>query len=110
MMDAKISRRQFGNVLGKISALVVVTSVWKPAQAADAEVTISRNHGHQFTITLDALLANGPKTYDISGRANHGHDLIVTQEMLNALLAAGAVEIESTGEVGHTHLVRITRR
>lgn len=108
MKAGELSRRHFLKVsaLG-VGALVAVT--WVPrAESAKGRLKtrISRNHGHRFTANLNEVIANGPHTYKIRGFSLHPHEVTLTQEMINTLVAQKTIDVESTHNAGHSHWVR----
>ncbi|MGE3387274.1 MAG: hypothetical protein AB7K41_11145 [Bdellovibrionales bacterium] len=106
-----ISRRQFFKSAALGTGSLLVLSFLPKVQAAQPgqtlNSTISRNHGHRFSATLEEVLSAGPKDYDIQGSSRHPHTLTLTQEILDTLKEVKAVEVESTNDAGHSHIVRL---
>lgn len=104
-----LTRREFFKFAGLGTGAIVFFSMLPKAQAADQSlaVTIGRNHGHSFSVTLKALLEKGPHDYNIKGSALHPHTLTITQQILDTLLDSKVVDIESSFDAGHIHVVRL---
>lgn len=90
-----------------VGAAVLLTIKPSKAFAAGDQVTseIGDNHGHDFAIALNELVANGKTTYNIQGASKHPHTIVMTEDMIAALQAGNNVEIESSEDKGHTHTV-----
>ena len=101
-LAGKVSAQSLGGEVGPISSSDLLLSADKKLIS-----TISRNHGHVFTISLTDLQKNGAKTYNIKGSASHSHEIEISNEVLTALVTKNIVEIESTDGAGHTHIVRL---
>lgn len=103
------SRRELlKSAVAGTSALVLVSYLPKAlAQSANLQASIGRNHGHVFVETLETLISNGPKTYNIKGNSSHGHALTITQEILDTLNRTKIVDVDSAIGAGHDHVVRL---
>lgn len=107
MQTTEVSRRNFlkTSALGA-GALVVMTLLPKAEAAGEGLKTrIYKNHGHRFTVSLRSVLAAGPRTYNIRGMATHSHYVMLNQEMINTLLKERIIEVESSHNSGHSHMV-----
>lgn len=109
-----IGRRQFlklstlalgGTVLA--TTIAARTSFAQQAKPPKLRATVGQNHGHAFTINLEALFKNGPKVYEIKGASSHGHKLNITQAILATLEKTKVVDVEAQLGVGHSHFVRL---
>lgn len=96
-----------GQASAAISAPLTPSAPGVAPTGKKLSAVISRNHGHSFLVPLDQFLKAGPKSYNIQGTAGHPHMMNVTADVLKALLAVKAVEIESTNVAGHTHIIRL---
>jgi len=109
----QLSRRNFFKMTGAATAGVVVMSLLKSTSASaqtspeTLASTVQRNHGHALVVSLADFTKKGAATYDIQGQSGHPHSLIVTQEAINTLLKTKVIEIESTNNSGHSHVVRL---
>lgn len=70
---------------------------------------ISRNHGHEFSISYEELMTESLGQVSIQGQSGHPHSLILTPEIYHALRTQLSVEIETSTDAGHKHIVKITR-
>lgn len=108
LMKAMSRRDLLKTAITGAGTLVLISLMPKAqAQSAQLQSSISRNHGHQFTETLETLMANGPKTYNIKGGSSHGHALTITQEILDTLNKTKVVDVDSAIGAGHDHIVRL---
>ena len=67
---------------------------------------ISDNHEHAAVVPASDFSATGEKVYDITGAANHGHSITLTQAHRATLLSGTPVTVAST-LLGHTHQVTL---
>lgn len=71
--------------------------------------TISRNHGHELVLSYEEVIKGEPKVYQIQGRSGHPHTIELTPEIFEVLRKQSVVQVESTLDAGHTHIVEIRR-
>ena len=106
-----MNRRDFFRIsaagVGTMVLFSILPKVHAQAETSSLRSSISANHGHQLVVTQAELFAAGPATYGIQGDSGHGHEIEVTKEILETLSASKVVEIESTSDFGHSHIVRI---
>ncbi len=79
-----------------------------PKPPPELRTEISNNHGHSLAISLAELKKNGVKSYSIQGDSGHPHTVDMTNEILLALFLHDKVEIETTKNAGHTHIVTVS--
>lgn len=104
-----LNRREFFKTaaLG-IGSLVVMSIVPKASAAQQTlKTTIAKNHGHVLAVTFDELFRNGPKVYNIKGNSLHSHKVTVTQEILLALQKEKVIEVETSSDFAHDHILRL---
>ncbi len=82
------------------------------ADAAPAECTtptnsITSNHGHVLMVSLADVNAGAAKTYDISGSADHGHNLTISAAQFQQIKDGQTLNLTSTSGGGHTHNVSV---
>jgi hypothetical protein len=75
--------------------------------------TIDANHGHVLSIAVTELDSSTPKTYDITGTADHGHSVTLSVAQLQQLKAGTIATATSTLSVAaatapHTHAVSVS--
>jgi hypothetical protein len=77
--------------------------------------SITRNHGHGFEVDLAGLVlllrettASGEVLLDIQGTSGHAHSISLNSERLIQLLIDGTLEVESSKDAGHTHMITIS--
>jgi hypothetical protein len=66
---------------------------------------VSQNHGHAFAITIAEIDAAADKTYDISGKSGHKHEVVVTRANFLELQQSKIVRLASTSAGGHLHRI-----
>ena len=66
---------------------------------------VSQNHGHVFAITIAEIDAATDKTYDISGKSGHKHEVVVTKASFLELQQDKIVRLASTSIGGHLHRI-----
>jgi hypothetical protein len=111
-----ISRRNFLNLAGATAAGAMLAITLRPNRsqaaglvAAPGQIlksTVSNNHGHAFVAPLSTFLTNGPTSYSIQGQSGHPHNVDITQAILDMLKQTPIVEVESSVDFGHNHIVR----
>lgn len=69
---------------------------------------IANNHGHQLTVPPQDVQARPDATYDITGGADHGHDVTITADMFAALARDGRLRVMSSDAAGHAHELTLT--
>ena len=112
----QINRRNFFQLASLSAGAVVAFSMLPSALGADhvlacpaTKITsvISKNHGHELLISLEELKASGAKSYSIKGASGHFHTVDISDDVLLALFLKSAVEIETTVDAGHSHVMRL---
>ncbi|RMG96739.1 MAG: hypothetical protein D6705_10475 [Deltaproteobacteria bacterium] len=70
---------------------------------------IANNHpaAHSLVVPLEDVEAGVDKVYDIQGASAHPHTVMVSAADFAALAAGDPIQIESSLDAGHTHLVTI---
>lgn len=72
-------------------------------------VEISANHGHDMVVSKEDVEAGVEKTYDIRGTSGHVHLVTLTAANFATLAANGAVQVNSTEEGSfHFHEVSVS--
>lgn len=72
-------------------------------------VVISANHGHELVVSKEDVEAGVEKTYDIRGVSGHVHLVTLTAAHFATLSANGAVQVNSTEEGSlHFHEVSVS--
>jgi hypothetical protein len=67
---------------------------------------IGSNHGHKLTVTFDDVDGASAKTYDITGTADHSHDLTITAAQFAQIMDGQTLTI-TTKNGPHTHRVTV---
>ncbi|MEZ4373784.1 MAG: hypothetical protein R3B07_23385 [Polyangiaceae bacterium] len=75
---------------------------------ASCEASIVGNHGHELVVTQEDIDAGVDKTYDITGAALHSHSVTVTAADFATLAGGGSVTVTSTDAAAHNHSVTVT--
>jgi hypothetical protein len=80
-------------------------------QAIPVSITmdISNNHGHHGVISYESVIIGNQLTIDIQGDSGHPHTLILTEDDLKVLRQKLVVDVKSSVDANHAHMVRITR-
>ncbi len=73
------------------------------------EALIANNHpaAHSLVVPLADIEAGADKTYDIQGASAHPHTVTITAADFAALAAGQPIQMESSMDAGHTHLVSV---
>lgn len=107
-----VTRKQFLRAASGASVLVLLQACGgggydddEPGLCGASAGAIAGNHGHALTIPASDLDATTPRTYDISGTANHAHSVTFTPAQLQELRAGRSVTITSSTGSGHSHAV-----
>lgn len=115
-MNRRAFLTQTGIALGSLSILATTKKVFaqeKPEECKKSNciiaTEISNNHRHEAIIPLEDVLAGEEKSYNIKGASSHPHTLTVTAEHFAALKTEKSIDITSSNDAGHTHIVRLTR-
>lgn len=107
-----MQRRQFLIAAGLGGLTLVALSGKKAlAQAVPVEniqVTISRNHGHAMVIEGKDASDGMNHSYDIQGSSSHPHTVELTQAQFASILAGETVEVQSSQDAGHSHMVTLS--
>ena len=82
-----------------------------PPVANKPQITseISANHRHEFVISYEDIITGKEQTISIQGKSGHSHQVVITADVLLALRTQMVVDVESTTDAGHKHVVRIKR-
>jgi hypothetical protein len=105
-----MSRREFFKttaIFGLGTAVMMTVPPKASAAQNTLKTTIARNHGHTMTVTLSELLRNAPQVYKIKGSSLHSHEVEITSEILSALQKEKIVEVESSSDFGHDHVITL---
>jgi hypothetical protein len=70
---------------------------------------ISANHRHEFAISYEDVITGKEQTISIQGKSGHPHQVVITADILLALRTVMVVDVESSTDAGHKHVVRIKR-
>ena len=70
---------------------------------------ISNNHGHHGAISYESVIIGNQLTIDIQGDSGHPHTLTLTEDDLKVLRQKLVVDVKSSVDANHAHMVRITR-
>lgn len=70
---------------------------------------ISKNHQHEIQVSYEAVISGQELSLDIMGGSRHTHTVLLTAEILQILREKSEVEIESTTDLGHSHLITLKR-
>lgn len=71
---------------------------------------ISNNHKHDVgVIAYEDVIKDVERVINIKGQSSHSHTIELTAAVLEALRKQGVVDIESSVDAGHKHVVRLTR-
>ena len=70
---------------------------------------ISNNHGHNGFISNESVIIGDQLTIDIQGDSGHPHTIILTEDDLAVLRKQLVVDVKSSVDAKHSHMVRITR-
>jgi len=107
-MEKALSRRGFiGQVTGTAlagTALFIVScgkarsaeAFLAPNPSDDMIGEIANNHGHEVIVSGEAFDANQPITINIHAAASHPHEVSLTPEQLEDMLAGEEVVVESS--------------
>lgn len=80
-----------------------------PPAPLKVHLEILNNHGHAGTIVYESVIIGNSLTMDIQGTSGHPHTLILTEDDLAVLRKTLTVDVKSSVDFGHAHMVRITR-
>jgi len=68
---------------------------------------ITGNHGHDLEVPAADFTDPVDGTYDITGTADHSHEVTFTGEQLETVSGLNSATVESTVGAGHTHMVTL---
>jgi len=71
-------------------------------------IIIGPNHGHELTVSKDDVSAGVEKSYIIQGSSSHRHTVIISSSHFESLKINNGVEIESSKNSNHEHLVFVS--
>jgi hypothetical protein len=69
---------------------------------------INSNHGHALTVSKADVDNGKTKQYSIAGAADHDHDVKLSTDNFDALKNNQQIEVTSTSEDGHTHVIVVS--
>lgn len=74
------------------------------------DTSISANHGHNLTVSKEDVDAAEEKTYTLSEASTdqHIHEVTITQDQFNSLKSNTEITANSTSQGGHTHSVTVS--
>lgn len=118
-----MNRRNFINTLAATTAGLAFFSQSAQAQLAPPVPTdpatelkpvkinleILTNHGHNGAVSYESVIIGNTVTLDIQGTSHHPHTLILNEDDLTQLRQKLVVDVKSSVDAGHSHMVRITR-
>lgn len=118
-----MNRRNFLNTLAATTAGLTFLShaaqaqsvptptdpVIEPLKPALVHIEILNNHGHSGVLSYESVIIGNTVTLDIQGTSRHPHNLILTEDELSLLRQKLVVDVKSSVDAGHSHMVRITR-
>jgi hypothetical protein len=78
-----------------------------PEECTTPTNQIGSNHGHMLTVTFAEVDAGAAKTYDITGTADHSHNLSISAAQMAQIKSGQTLNITSTSGSAHTHTVTI---
>jgi hypothetical protein len=64
-------------------------------------------HGHVLEVTTEDIEAGVEKVYDIQGESLHPHTVTLTAAHFQALANGESVEVTSTVDAAHDHMMRV---
>ena len=70
-------------------------------------ITISSNHGHDLTVSKEDVEAGTEKEYSIQGGSGHNHIVRLTEEHFASLRQNNQITVESTQNGQHRHDVTV---
>lgn len=72
--------------------------------------SISANHGHNLTVSKEDVDAAVEKTYTLTeaNTDNHIHEITISANQFNTLRGNNSISVTSTNQAGHTHSVTVT--
>lgn len=72
--------------------------------------SIGANHGHNLTVSKEDVNAGTQKTYTLSQATTdqHIHEVTISQSEFNTLKSNGRISVSSTNQAGHTHAVTVS--
>lgn len=80
-----------------------------PSIPVSITLDISNNHGHHGFISYESVIIGNQLTIDIQGDSGHPHTIILTEQDLTVLRQKLVVDVKSSVDANHAHMVRITR-
>jgi hypothetical protein len=75
--------------------------------AAGCSESIASNHGHVLTVSQSDIDAAAEKTYDITGSADHPHQVTLSADDFAMLADGGTIGVTSSTDSGHSHDVTV---
>ena len=72
-----------------------------------APPSIGGNHGHVLMVSKADITAGAAKTYDITGTADHSHNVTISAANFATLTSNTTVMTVSTNTQNHTHSITI---
>lgn len=80
-----------------------------PVKPIKVNIEVSNNHGHSGIIAYEAVIVGDKLVIDIKGSSSHSHSVSLTEDDLTVLRRKRVVEVKSSVDGGHSHLIKITR-
>lgn len=72
-------------------------------------LTILNNHGHAGAMTYESVIIGDKLEFSIQGTSGHPHTLVLTEDDLAVLRKTLTVDVKSSVDFNHSHMVRIIR-
>ncbi|CAM1365897.1 conserved exported hypothetical protein [Tenacibaculum litoreum] len=69
---------------------------------------ISANHGHNLIVSKEDVQAGTEKSYSIQGSSPHDHMVTLSAANFSSLQNNNSITVSSTSGDGHTHLVTVS--
>ncbi len=76
--------------------------------ANGTNVSIGSNHGHNLTVSKEDVEAGTAKTYSIMGSSGHNHTVTITEGNFATLQSNSSITVESSSGDSHTHSVTVS--
>lgn len=81
------------------------------ACTSDPTVEFVSNHNpgpHVLVVTLAEVEAGVEMQYNIQGQSGHPHTVVLTAEDFATLQQTGSIQVESSNDAMHTHVINVT--
>lgn len=70
---------------------------------------ISANHGHSLILSEEMIQSGLTQEVDIKGQSGHPHRIVITEDHFRQLRLGQKISVSSSQDAGHTHEVQIFR-